>query len=269
MNNANFFETARADDRLGITRLTQAQVDCAERIIAAGQAENLPLPALAYVLATAWHEAKLTPGRENLNYTAAARIRQVWPARFKTIAAAQPYVRNPRALANKVYNGRLGNRTGTDDGYDYRGGGLDQLTGRANYETLGIVDRPVAILDPAMAVRSLMHGMTTGRYRGHTLAQYCTKDPVDFVGARAIINADANRKEGDGGTVGQRVAAYAEAFVAALQAAGYTGTKPATAPEDPGPTSGQTPVAASKIAIAAVVVVVIFVIAIIVTMSGG
>lgn len=68
---------------------------------------------------------------ENLNYSA-QRLTQVWPKRFPTIASATPYARNARALANKVYGGRMGN-TGPNDGYLYRGGGMNQLTGKDNY----------------------------------------------------------------------------------------------------------------------------------------
>jgi putative chitinase len=68
---------------------------------------------------------------ENLNYSA-ARLVQVWPRRFPNVAAATPYARNPRALANKVYGGRMGN-LGTNEGFLYRGGGFNQLTGLNNY----------------------------------------------------------------------------------------------------------------------------------------
>lgn len=68
---------------------------------------------------------------ENLNYSA-LRLTQVWPKRFPTTASATPYARNARALANKVYGGRMGN-TGPNDGYLYRGGGFIQLTGKDNY----------------------------------------------------------------------------------------------------------------------------------------
>lgn len=73
---------------------------------------------------------------ENLSYTA-RRMMQVWPTRFPTLASALPYQRNPRKLADKVYNGRMGNRPGTDDGYDFRGRGGSQTTGRNAYEALG------------------------------------------------------------------------------------------------------------------------------------
>lgn len=69
---------------------------------------------------------------ENLHYTTTARLRAVWPSRFKTDAAAAPYLRNPPKLANFVYGGRLGN-TGPNDGWLYRGSGCKQTTGKTNF----------------------------------------------------------------------------------------------------------------------------------------
>lgn len=74
---------------------------------------------------------------ENLNYTTPAAMMRAWPRRFQTAASTVPYLRNPRKLANQVYNGRMGNRTGTDDGYDFRGRGGSQTTGREAYGKLG------------------------------------------------------------------------------------------------------------------------------------
>src|SRR6185312_2537590 len=71
---------------------------------------------IAHVMAQISHECGA--GHEvveNLNYTA-SRMMQVWPSRFHSAAEASPYAGNPRALANKVYNGRMGNASGSDDG---------------------------------------------------------------------------------------------------------------------------------------------------------
>ncbi len=82
------------------------------------------------------HESDgLTRLEENLSYSA-ERMTVVWPNRFPTKADAQPYARNPEALANKVYGGRIGN-TDPGDGWKYRGRGPLQVTGRDNYRSVG------------------------------------------------------------------------------------------------------------------------------------
>ncbi|WP_018265570.1 hypothetical protein [Methylosinus sp. LW4] len=72
---------------------------------------------------------------ESMDYRA-QRIVEVWPTRFKSVYEAMPFAHNPKALANKVYNGRLGNRVGTDDGWNFRGHGMLQSTGREKGEML-------------------------------------------------------------------------------------------------------------------------------------
>lgn len=70
---------------------------------------------------------------ELMSYSVEGLIK-TWPSRFKTKDDAAPFARNPRALANKVYNGRMGNKIGTDDGWNFRGSGFMQMTGKDNAE---------------------------------------------------------------------------------------------------------------------------------------
>lgn len=80
---------------------------------------------------------------EALSYSA-ARLNRVWPHRFPTIESAEPFARNPKKLAIKVYNGRMGNRIGTEDGWLYRGRGILQITGRETFKRAGeAIDMPL------------------------------------------------------------------------------------------------------------------------------
>jgi len=75
---------------------------------------------------------------ENLNYSTAARINQVFPAEFPTVASAQAFVHNPVGLGNRAYANKLGNgNEASGDGFKFRGRGLIQLTGRTEYSQFG------------------------------------------------------------------------------------------------------------------------------------
>jgi len=67
----------------------------------------------------------------------AERAHEVWPNLFPTVQSAQVVVGIPKALFDKTYGGRLGNIPGTDDGYNFRGRGLIQITGRNWYVQIG------------------------------------------------------------------------------------------------------------------------------------
>jgi putative chitinase len=72
---------------------------------------------------------------ENLNYRASVLVSQ-WPSHFtQTQAVAMQH--NPQLIANQAYNGRMGNRPGTNDGFNFRGRGFCQTTGRDGYVALG------------------------------------------------------------------------------------------------------------------------------------
>ena len=111
-----------------------------------------PLRVCHFMAQVAHESGGFTRLVENLNYSA-DRLTQVWPSRFPTHFKAQPYANNPRALGDYVYGGRLGN-TLPGDGYNYRGRGLIQLTGRANYRAaatatgLDLEGSPDLVADP-------------------------------------------------------------------------------------------------------------------------
>lgn len=129
------------------------KVECTPEKFSLGEAEIPDF--LGQVLHESGHLERM---EENLNYSA-ERMCVIWPSRFPSVGAAAPFARNPEALANKVYGGRLGN-TSPGDGWKYRGRGLLQVTGRDNYTAVGkaigvdLVAKPELMATPAIALRA-------------------------------------------------------------------------------------------------------------------
>lgn len=127
---------------------------------------------------------------ENLNYSA-ARLTVVWPKRFPTLASAKPYANNPRKLANKVYGGRLGNSAKNDDGYDHRGSGLLQNTGKVNFQLvqdetgLPVVENPDLLRKFPTALQA-----ATLYWTKHNINKFADKD--DEVGVCHAVNGGEN-----------------------------------------------------------------------------
>lgn len=94
---------------------------------------------------------------ENLNYSAKG-LRKTFGKYYKTDAEAESAARNPEAIANTVYGGRMGN-VNQGDGFKYRGRGPTQLTGRDNYTRAGkalgldLVNNPDLAKDPAVGAK--------------------------------------------------------------------------------------------------------------------
>ena len=109
------------------------------------------------------HEcANFTKLEEGLSY-AADRLVKVWPKRFPTLESAIPYGRNPKALANKVYANRMGNRDeASGDGYRFRGSGWLQLTGHDNFYHAGKACGVDFVMNPDLVRTPQYAAMTAG-----------------------------------------------------------------------------------------------------------
>lgn len=100
---------------------------------------------------------------ENLNYSA-DNIRRVGNqspvgSRWRSLVPlAEKLARNPEALANAAYGGRMGNDT-NGDGWRFRGGGIPMVTGRDNYALLAsltglpLLDHPELLREPETALQ--------------------------------------------------------------------------------------------------------------------
>jgi len=121
---------------------------------------------------------------ENLNYSSEALVR-TWPSRF-TPASAATVARKPELIASRVYDGRMGN-TRPGDGWAFRGRGMLQLTGRANYEAadrrlgIGLDTNPDLAAVPALSLLIACDFYRTNRV-------FDALDDGDTDGARRMTN---------------------------------------------------------------------------------
>lgn len=151
---------------------------------------GLPLPHRAYVLATAWHETG--PASSSLHMTPR---REIWgPTKVQL-----------------GYEGRadLGN-TLQGDGKRYMGRGYVQITGRRNYHLASgivgadLVGNPDLALQPSIAAKIIVDGMTKGWFTGKAMDDY-----TSFKDMRRVVN---------GTDKADLIAEYAERFEKALAA---------------------------------------------------
>lgn len=119
---------------------------------------DTPIRQAAFVAQCSHESASFTQVEEGLYYRNPERIRQMWPSRVPSMADAAQLIRNPQKLANHVYANRNGNGDeASGDGWRYRGRGLIQLTGRANYMAAGAAlgapykDQPELVAQPVHA----------------------------------------------------------------------------------------------------------------------
>lgn len=180
---------------------------------------------LGMFLAQWSHESNFIGVREDMNYKDPQRIFDLFGnrgRRFQTVKQCVPLAKNPQRLANAVYNGRMGNRPGSTDGWLYRGGGWPQLTGLDAYtgygQRLGIDLRG----NPDLILRPDVSAAVCGLYwADRHLNQFA--DAGDLITVTQKINGGQNGAD-------DRLARY-RAVIGLLRAAPpVVATTPAPAP---------------------------------------
>lgn len=146
----------------------------------------------ALFLAQVGHESlNLSATHENLNYSADGLL-HTWPSRF-TVETAHAMARQPEKIANHVYANRLGNGDeASGDGWKFRGRGLIQITGRANYKAFadsqGMMTADIASIFMELPIGS---AMSAGWFWDtHKLNSFA--DAGNIFGATQIINGGQN-----------------------------------------------------------------------------
>lgn len=117
--------------------------------------------ARASIMAQVAHESGgFTTLSENLNYKAPTLLK-LFPKKFSGPDDAQQVASGgPEAVAERIYGGRMGNAPeGSGDGFEYRGRGFIQLTGKNNYKIFGYDGNPDDLTKPGSAAESAIKFM--------------------------------------------------------------------------------------------------------------
>jgi predicted chitinase len=199
---------------------------------------GLSLSRLAYVLGTAAHETGKSfdcATEEGLNYGIPGLMStfsrdRISAADCNRLGRKLPRLADKPGIANVIYGGPWGlANLGNDkpgDGWKYRGRGLVQITGKANYGKIGkklgldqaLVADPDRVWEEAVAIPIAIRGMTEGWFRGVGLDDRLPvgrpASRAEFIAARDIINGGRDKAP--------EIAAVALEFQAILIATGWT-----------------------------------------------
>lgn len=152
---------------------------------------NTPLRKAHFLAQVAHESGGFKYVAENLNYSAKA-LYSVFRKYFPTMDVADSYARKPQQIANKVYANRMGNGNETsNDGWNFRGRGLIQLTGKDNYQSFGndtgqdFIASPELLEQPKWALNS-----ACWFWKNRGINKYADKDDIHMV--TKLINGGTN-----------------------------------------------------------------------------
>ncbi len=181
--------------------MNQTENDLITRAKSFGTTDKLEL---AHLLAQCNHESggfnKLV---ESFNYSPQG-LMTTWKSRFNTdlanqLGRTQEHPAKQREIANLVYNGCMGNANNSDDGYNYRGRGYIQCTGKDNYKRFNVwlqarqynydvVSNPALLEQPDLAILSAIWF-----WQSNNIGALAKND--DVIGVTKKINGGTNGLE--------------------------------------------------------------------------
>lgn len=132
---------------------------------------------------------------ENLNYGAKG-LMTIFKKYYQDETLAKAHERKPQLIANRVYANRMGNGPeASGDGWTFRGRGLVQLTGRANYTqcSLDLFGDNTLVEDPDVVANTPAYAILTACWFWHKnrLNDICDRGDVVLLS-----------KKINGGTIG-------------------------------------------------------------------
>ncbi|MBI3699104.1 MAG: hypothetical protein HY242_01485 [Afipia sp.] len=193
---------------------------------------------LAYALGSvSYDSADFTRTSENLSFNKVEQIPQRWKDRISqindaAIAAGKPpvplgtFVNKPMLLANTVWGKGFDNKSGTDDGWNYRPRGMYQLVGRGQYSEadkqikdlgslpgLELMDFPDALWNAKISAKVTLAHLRKHQYHDGSLWD-SLKNGKEFAEVRAL-QVDMDHGPTDQVQVGEKSKMFANCILAA------------------------------------------------------
>lgn len=151
---------------------------------------NTKLRLSAFIAQTAHESGSYCIASENLNYSVGGLL-ATFPKYFNN-SNVNDYARNPQKIASHVYANRLGNGIeASNDGWNYRGRGFIQITGKDNYTKCGESIGVDLVANPAY-LETIDGAMKSAKWfwEANNLNEWA--DKPDFVTLTKKINGGVN-----------------------------------------------------------------------------